>query len=168
MAHNLSPLRIWGQWNIRSDSQLKEEIKYLSPSDLDLSDRIIGIRVRNCWIGHGFWAGLGSFFTCPLAGSSITHWWVEIETEKGWYCAQFGQGNILRLSKHYSLSEVTEEGKGAANARGENKNITTKKTDKPSSRTMADVVQFMEEYNGCYDLILNNCQDFALALYIWI
>ena len=31
--------------------------------DIDEDDEIHEIRVRNCWIGHGFWAGLGSIFT---------------------------------------------------------------------------------------------------------
>ena len=132
------------------------------------SDQIIKIRVRNCWIGHGFWAGLGSVFSGALSGSSITHWWVEIETKQGWYCAQFGSGNELRLTKHYSLLEVDDEGKSVVGARGESKSITTKKRYKPSYRTMADVVQFMEKYNGHYHLLTNNCQNFGLEFFKWI
>jgi len=48
--------------------------------NINEADEIYEIRVRNVWIWHGFWSGLASIVTGPLGGSSVTHWWVEIET----------------------------------------------------------------------------------------
>lgn len=145
------------------NAQKYKVCKHLNPPGLDNDDVIVKVRVRNCWIGHGFWAFLGSIFTRPLAGSTITHWWVEIETEKCYYCAQF-KYDILELTKHGSISEVTEEGKSAANCRGKEKNITTKYFCYPKNKKMKHIVVGMMIANGSYNLVTNNCQDFAKAL----
>eukprot|EP01083_Nonionella_stella_P157585 511781_1 len=140
---------------------------------IDRSDEIHEIRVRNVWIGHGFWAGLGSIFTGPLAGSAITHWWVEIETKNGnWYCAQWestkSKGHYLCLSRQSSLHAVTKRGKWEACCENEAKNITTRHSYKPSrKRTIGDLIKMMEK-QGVYNLVINNCQHFGQRVYNWI
>eukprot|EP01083_Nonionella_stella_P072843 196544_1 len=162
---------------------------------IDRSDEIYEIRVRNVWIGHGFWAGLGSIFTGPLAGSSITHWWVEIETKNGhWYCAQWEsmkapkdiepKGSIdyddvyydeddapyLCLSRQSSLSDVTWRGKWEACCQNKSKSVTTRykhKCDKNSSRTIGDLMAMMKQ-QGHYHLVNNNCRHFGTRMNQWI
>ena len=138
-------------------------------------DEIHEIRVRNVWIGHGFWAGLGSIFTAPLAGSAITHWWVEIETRNGhWYCAQWEstkeKGHYLCLNRCNSLHDVTETGKWEANCKGQSKDITTRyqyKVPSYKTKTIGDLKQLMRK-QGYYSLVSNNCQHFGARVYQWI
>eukprot|EP01084_Bolivina_argentea_P257798 434423_1 len=143
--------------------------------DINYSDEIYEIRVRNCWIGHGFWAGLGSIFSGPLAGSAITHWWVEIETRNGhWYCAQWestnDKGHYLCLNRCSSLSDVTETGKWEAGCKGQSKDITTRyqyKCPKSKTKTIGDLIKIMKK-QGPYHLVSNNCQHFGARVYQWI
>jgi hypothetical protein len=107
---------------------------------VDRSDRVVEIRVRSCWLSTGFvgfLSGIGSAITGPLTGNSITHWWVEIETEKGWYIAQLNW-DAVSLRKKSSLSAVNESGLSSG-GNDSNGSITTKYTHKPSYRTMGEV-----------------------------
>jgi hypothetical protein len=73
-----------------------------SLQSVDRSDRVLEIRVRSCWLMHGFGAALASSFTW-VTGNSATHWWVEIETQRGWYCAQLSDTGVI-FHKHNYLS----------------------------------------------------------------
>ena len=132
----------------------------------DANDKVVSYKVKSVWIGHGFWAGLGSIFTGLLTTNSITHWWVEIETVNGWYNAQFWKP-VLTLTKCQSRGEVTRVGKRAANCEYDSKNITCKfSSNNPRQCDMGDVVQFIYRYAeemGPYNLISNNCQYFGEA-----
>eukprot|EP00483_Globobulimina_turgida_P013380 UN13404 len=144
--------------------------------NINYSDEIHEIRVRNCWIGHGFWAGLGSMLTGPLAGSAITHWWVEVETRNGhWYCAQWestgSKGHYLCLNRCSSLSDVTETGKWEAGCKGKSKDITTRYTytcPKSKKKTIRHLVDQVMKKQGVYLLVSNNCQHFGARVYQWI
>ena len=125
--------------------------KYLSPGGLNKSDEVYEIRVR-------------SIIYCKM----YTHCWVEIETMKAWYCAQFDSDHCLTLTEHSSLNEVTERGKEAVYCNGISKNVSNKRTYKPNGRTMRDIVSFMKYFDGNYHFINNNSEHFAYALHKWI
>jgi len=101
---------------------------------VDRTDKVLQVRIRSCWLGHGFYSSLGSAFTGSLTGNSLTHWWAEISTERGWYCAQLNIGGLY-LHKHSTQRDVDLCGlsQGSNDSSG---NITTKKTYRPSNRTM--------------------------------
>ena len=67
----------------------------MSPNvtSVDREEKVIRIRVRSCWLSHGFYSSIGSVVT-GITGNSLTHWWVEIETDKGWYSAQLSIGGV--------------------------------------------------------------------------
>lgn len=132
--------------------------------EVDDALQIHKIKVRSVWLGHGFWAAVGSAVTGPTTGSSITHWWVEIETRdpSTWYCAQFMAPNLV-LTKHNTHEEVTNHGKHAAGRSGDI-NISDKVVFYPTNLTMKEVRDWMGTYNADYDLLKNNCQHFAEAL----
>lgn len=139
--------------------------RYLSPSGLDEDDEVIYIRIRNCWIGNGLVAGFFSFLTGPLVGSSVTHWWAEIETRKAYYCAQFDGDKDLALTKHSSRSEVEEQGKSVVGSRGESKDITTRDYSSVSGWKMRNIIDFIRNSDSNYNLMTNNCQHFVLKLF---
>eukprot|EP00483_Globobulimina_turgida_P009985 UN10004 len=147
---------------------------YESAGNIIKSDEIHEIRVRNVWIGHGFFSAIGSLFTGPLAGSAITHWWVEVETRNGhWYCAQWestkSKGHYICLNRCSSLSDVPETGKWEAGCKGQSKDITTRYSYKvPSSKTktIAGLIKLMRN-QGYYSLVSNNCQHFGARVYDW-
>lgn len=101
-----------------------------------------------------------------MTGSSLTHWWVEIETDYGWYCAQLGDQGVY-LHKHSSLSEVNKCGLSFG-SNDDDGNITTKKTHRPSNRTMGEVRNWVKNSNHYYNVVCHNCQDWANEFYKWI
>ena len=145
---------------------------------INRDDKIHKIRVLNAWIGHGAISGFFSIFTAPLAGSAITHWWVEIQTKEGhWYIAQWeptkeAPGDRLFLRRRKSQSAVTEAGKAIAGAKkGEWKEITPRKTytvPKDKKRSIGDLIDKCMKKQGRYNLVGNNCQHFGLNVYNWI
>eukprot|EP01084_Bolivina_argentea_P218867 371326_1 len=149
--------------------------RYESCGSIDESDEIHEIRVRNVWIGHGFFAGIASLFTAPLAGSAVTHWWVEIETKTGqWYCAQWesttSKGHYICLNREDSISDVTEQGKWEAGSKGESKDITNRYSyTVPSykTKTIGGLIKLMKK-QGYYSLVSNDCQHFAIRTYQWV
>ena len=138
----------------------------LNPLNIDPSMSIKSIKINSVYIGNGILAFLGSLITLPLAGSSITHWWVEIEASNNtFYNAQFDGDNILRLSLHKNAGEVDRKGIMGCGCRAdEKKKFMCKGRGSVKNKTIGDVVKFMEEYNGKYSLIFNNCQLFAKKL----
>ena len=44
--------------------------------NVDRSDKVVEIKVKSCWLGHGFYSSLGSAITGTFTGNSLTHWWV--------------------------------------------------------------------------------------------
>ena len=131
--------------------------------------RVVRIRVRSIWLRHGSYASVGSAITTVATGNPLTHWWVEIETEDNvWYCAQFGNQDLL-LTRHYSSHSVTLEGFSCVGRSGR-LNVTDKRSYSPSNRTIGDVIDMMEDYcnRGPYNLVSNNCQDFGEYFYQWI
>ena len=130
--------------------------------------KVINVRVRAVWLGHGSYAAIGSFFTGSLTANPITHWWVEIQTERSnvWFCAQFevrgGSKSALALTQHDSASSVTRHGESTANRWGDNPSITDKQDCPPYSGTiMGDIYDWMENYSSEYGVVMNNCQDFG-------
>ena len=135
---------------------------------LDRSDRVKYVRVKSIWIGPGFWAGLGSIFTGLLTANSITHWWVEEETNGGWYCVQFDKPD-LTITKCKHQAGVTACGFAAVGyPPNKDKNISVKYSGSVNGwQTMGDVADFVKFYASCgrYDVILNNCQHFGKSFY---
>eukprot|EP00484_Ammonia_sp_Unknown_P029309 CAMPEP_0197029912 /NCGR_PEP_ID=MMETSP1384-20130603/9255_1 /TAXON_ID=29189 /ORGANISM="Ammonia sp." /LENGTH=179 /DNA_ID=CAMNT_0042459159 /DNA_START=87 /DNA_END=623 /DNA_ORIENTATION=- len=145
--------------------------------DIDRSEEIQRIAVRNTWIYNGFLAAIGSVFSGPLTGNSVTHWWVEIQTRKGnWYCAQWevwreGGKNcdVLVLRRCASQSAVTAAGRSTAN--NTDGNISTKEgpytLGKNRKRTIGGLISEVMSEQGIYDLVSNNCQHFSIRAYNW-
>jgi len=52
----------------------------LENSGVDSTHRAKGIEVMATWIKDGVWSAIGSAITGPLAGISVTHWFVVIKT----------------------------------------------------------------------------------------
>eukprot|EP00483_Globobulimina_turgida_P011721 UN11743 len=127
---------------------------------INCSDKIVHIRVRSIWIHHGSISAVESVFTGIATGSTVTHWWVEIETENSsWYCAQWKKPDLV-LSSHDSRYGVAEEGKSAIGAEGDSKNITNKHDFSTRGRTIGDLRNWMNDYHkasGAYDVVNNNC-----------
>eukprot|EP00483_Globobulimina_turgida_P011142 UN11163 len=127
----------------------------------DCKQKIQNIRVRSIWLGHGSISAIGSVFT-GITGNSVTHWWVEIQAENRWYCAQWKKPNLV-LSFHGSRDGVTSEGRSAVGASNEYKNITNKRECGGNGRTIGDLKNWMNNYiksEGRYDVGTNNCQHF--------
>ncbi|ETO15187.1 hypothetical protein RFI_22178 [Reticulomyxa filosa] len=149
---------------VGGDTKLRKSLR-INPDGIELDDKVVELTVFSVWLCHGIAAAPGSVFS-SVTGNSVTHWWVQLQTKNAWYCAQFA-GSILELTKHSDPSEVTTRGKSCRKT-DEKVNITKKFSSKPETRTMRDVVEFMRKYNGFYDLVSNNCQDFATTMYKWI
>ena len=118
--------------------------------------------MKSAWLLHGSVAAVGSIVTGLLAAKSITHLWVGLETDKGWYCAQFDKPNLI-LRKFRSQREATECGKRGAGRQGD-VNITVKESRSLNgSVNIGHLIAKMRRLgtHGEYDFILNNCQDFA-------
>eukprot|EP00484_Ammonia_sp_Unknown_P016122 CAMPEP_0197055470 /NCGR_PEP_ID=MMETSP1384-20130603/66300_1 /TAXON_ID=29189 /ORGANISM="Ammonia sp." /LENGTH=209 /DNA_ID=CAMNT_0042489063 /DNA_START=74 /DNA_END=699 /DNA_ORIENTATION=+ len=112
------------------------------------NEKIIHIRVRSIWLSSsGTACAIGSVVSGAVTGSTVTHWWVEIETESGWYCAMWDKPNLV-LSSEDSRSEVTRKGKSAVGAQDESKDITDKYDYSCSHRgkTIGDLRRWMEQY----------------------
>lgn len=142
--------------------------RHLSPSGLKQYTSIKEIRVYSAWIYHGAVGFLVGILSVPLTSNAFTHWWVEIETENSneWYCAQFNGDCELELTRHYSRYGAREQGKSVASReKYEWKDLTKKHEYSPNNRMMYHVVNFMKTYDNKYDLIDNNCQNFARALW---
>lgn len=148
--------------------------RHLSPRGLNKDTEIYRIKVKSVWICHGLIGGVSSVFTGPLTNKAVTHWWVEIETydDDEWYCAQFDGNNELRLSRHKSEDGVTTCGTRAGGNKHQNCDITTKHTDnlhdRNKTRKISHVIDFMKKYDSAYDILDNNCQHFARALWRFI
>eukprot|EP00486_Rosalina_sp_Unknown_P015794 CAMPEP_0201583086 /NCGR_PEP_ID=MMETSP0190_2-20130828/94085_1 /ASSEMBLY_ACC=CAM_ASM_000263 /TAXON_ID=37353 /ORGANISM="Rosalina sp." /LENGTH=94 /DNA_ID=CAMNT_0048024283 /DNA_START=32 /DNA_END=313 /DNA_ORIENTATION=- len=72
------------------DKYVRSTPLYIDEDNIDRTDEIWTIEVRNAWEGHGLFAAIGSLVTAPLAGSAVTHWWVEIQTtDYDFYIAQW-------------------------------------------------------------------------------
>ena len=123
------------------------------------------MRVLNAWIYDKDLARAGSILTKPLVGSTISHEWAEIKTNQGWYIAMFDDRQVLSLQKMTSQLSVTKCGLAVANNSDGDVNVTYFAIFKNNNVTMQDVTQYMSSYNGSYDLISNNCQDFARGLF---
>ena len=129
--------------------------------------------MRSVWIAHGSKSAIGSIYTGMLFGMSITHWWAEIETTHAWYIAQFDGSFQIELTKKGSQSAATKAGLAVVGATLDTgKNITNKYTYTmpvaTRTRTMKEVKNWVNKYDGNYHLVNNNCQHFAKALYEWI
>jgi hypothetical protein len=118
-------------------------------------------------------AGLGSVFTGPLTGNSLTHWWVEIETctsgEGEYFILQFDGNEDVTLKECPSIEDITTAGKRVVNAHEEFKNITVKYDWCPQEKYMGDVFAlahtYVESY-GQYHLIRNNCHHLSERFYV--
>lgn len=152
-------------FNCFSVSESNSSIKNISLKDFDPTEKIIGIKIRSVWLGNDILAIMGSIISVTLSGNSISHQWAEIQTDKSWFCAQFNGNGELTLTKHESVDEVTINGKKAANYEFDNKNIRIIKSKNPNNKTMNDVLDVMKNFNGNYNLVLNNCQHFAKKLF---
>lgn len=148
---------------------------YVSMSDPQFNgeDKILQVCVKGMWIKHGALAAIGSLVTYPLVGQAIKHHWIEIETDNGLYSVQFHGGlNSLFIHKKHSKEDIIKE---ATKAAGMNDSIDkqihevfptqTIKEDK----NIEDLLTTVEAYAniGKYNLVLNNCQDFSVAIYNW-
>ena len=244
-------------------SRKSPPVKQIHPHGAKLHDKIVSVRVRSIWLGHGAIAAPLSVVTTALTGNQCAHYWVEIETQNGdYYCAQFTCKKILSLRKCRSSQALIKQYVPAKNKQITDKhcktididndddynnlfdininsttttktvkknkrikrrkkhtfqkendkysicdqnvsiaNITTKKQKKKQlengidnrsqdiitrtrgkttfvnnnstkerkkSKTIGDVIQFMENYDGSYHMLLNNCQNFAISLFDWI
>ena len=132
--------------------------------------RVERIRVRSIWLAHGSFSAVGSAITGIATSNSLTHWWVEIETNDPsiWFCAQFNAPN-LELYEYPSQYKVTESGCECV-GRNTNCDITDKYIHSPGNRTIGEVEDFIEEYceYGPYNVVSNNCQHFGERLHYWI
>eukprot|EP01084_Bolivina_argentea_P248223 415184_1 len=152
---------------------VKSSYKEESIGTSDYNEKIIGIRVRAIWLLHGSVSAVLSTISGPVTGSSVTHWWVEIETEHKWYCALFDKPDLV-LSGHNSRYAVTKRGKeGARYYNNEQKNITDKYTCKSNGKkTIGDLARWMQGYlqkhGKKYNMATINCQHFGTAVYKWI
>lgn len=141
-------------------------MKILCSENHDLVVRTV--RVRSIWLGDGSYAAVGSFFT-GITGNTITHWWVEIETNDPniWFCAQFDNSQNLCLTKHSNSSGVTNAGVLAGGRLNKNPDITDKEIFSPGTfgryTTISDVYSWMNNYDSTYNLLTNNCQHFGDA-----
>ena len=148
----------------------KKEIFLLNEEE---EEKILQITIKSIWLLHDSLAPmlvLGSFFTEKMVSSPLTHWWVEIQTTNGWYNAQFCKDFVLRLNKYNTKEEVSDRGKQVGNALKEkNKKVFIEKGPyRPKERTMKEVLEFMANYDGKYNLASNNCQHFGKKFYRWI
>ena len=79
----------------------------------DDSENIIEIRRRACRIWHGSISWLATLFANVLTiGQShpIEHQWIEIETDKAYYCVQLWKNGDLEMHKAKSIEEVNDHG----------------------------------------------------------
>ena len=145
---------------------MKKVTKKLNPRGLNINDKIYRVKVKSVWLLHGSVAAPLSVASATFTNSSVTHWWVSIETydDDKWYCAMFN-GEILDIQVCNSESQVTNVGKSVLTFGTNNKSVTIKHDGYPQNAYMRHVVSFMKKYDGRYNLNNNNCQVFARALY---
>ena len=133
----------------------------------DTDDYVDYYQVHAGWLIHGSVGWFASIFS-GVTGNPVTHWWVVIRTKKGrYYCAQF-TGSQVQLTEWSSWDAANNKGKRTCQGLCGNwpENITVKKSYSPSSKTMGDVCNFMQnQVNSNYNLITNNCQDFGNDFY---
>ena len=77
----------------------------------------------------------------------------------------FDGRQVLSLKQMSSEQSVKKSGLAVANNSDGDVSITYCAILNDSKVTMKDVTQYMNSYNGSYDLISNNCQDFARGLF---
>jgi len=148
---------------------------YVSMSDPQYNgeDKILQVCVKGMWIKYGALAAMGSCFTYPLVGQAIKHHWVEIETDNGLYSVQFHGGlNALFIhKKHFKEDVIKEATKAAGLAEISDKQISEVFPIKfpKEDKTIEDLLNIVGRHAniGKYNLILNNCQDFSVAIYNW-
>lgn len=106
-------------------------------------------------------------------GTGFDHWWMNIETSKGYYQVQFRkQDSVIELRKCDSEDDCDQNGLKEPN-RDENA-IPTKvfaysKSD-VSGRSLGDLISWLESgaMSSSYSLFNNNCQDLCKKIYDWI
>eukprot|EP01084_Bolivina_argentea_P268346 455751_1 len=115
-----------------SDESMETKKKYYTECNFKISERgisssdynekIIRIRVRSIWLAMGGAAASVLSVPSSVTLNSCTHWWVEIETENGWYCAMWDDPDLV-LSSHSSRDAVTRSGKSAIGCENEKKTL---------------------------------------------
>jgi len=106
-------------------------------------------------------------------GTGFDHWWMNIETSKGYYQVQFRkQNSAIELRKCGSVDDCDQNGLKEAN-RDENVSPTKvfaySKSD-VSGRSLGDLISWLESgaMSSSWTLFNNNCQDLCKRIYDWI
>ena len=105
-----------------------------------------------------------SLFTTLVSGMPVSHWWVTIQTDKGFYNSQFYGFNdsFLSLTKHDNPVKANEAGTGFLI---HEKGVMKFEEGHAKNRKMRDVLEFMRNWNPTYSLLSNNCQHFSRKLF---
>ena len=164
-----------GNWIYKRNNQGKV-YKYLSPQGMDLDEKIIEVQLRTVWIGGQFVSDLMrilSVFTCVLSGQQLKHWWVLgkarhkdcdrldesqcAEHPDIWYHFMF---NIIYMYSSYEEADM----KGRRVCENIHQVPSTLRMKKVNV-SLRDAVQYSQRIDGRYNLVHNNCQNYAEAIY---
>jgi hypothetical protein len=130
------------------------------------------IRAISRFLTHGALAGPGSAITGPVFGEALTHWWVEIETNRSdvWFIAHFtgpkrkkvGSKLQIRLIQTRSESACDWEGKREGHE-SESCSLTVKGAYSPDYLSMSEVFSWVQEKRekSDYAMLNYNCKDFV-------
>lgn len=139
--------------------------KGASPSDSSSayrSEKIQSIKTRSCGI-----------FSALCDGTNIQHWWLNVDTDCGYYQVQFTKDeSVIQVRKCGSFGDCDQNGLTEAN-RDENVAICTESgfsTSNISGRNLGDLISWLESgaMSSHYSLFNNNCKDLCKRIYEWI
>lgn len=145
---------------------------FSGPGDLTMNSnlRVKTVTAKGVYLFNGFIAEPLNFLP-GITGNSFEHWWLEIETENNdrWFILQFG-GKNSELGRHIQLFENSSmagtESIGSASRSGDNPTIFTINSFKPRDVTMGQIYVWASRYHGEYEILSNNCQDFANRFFL--
>lgn len=76
--------------------------KFLLSDQFDEDEEVLSCSIKHSWIGHGLFAAIASIIAIPITGFTVSHYWVNIQTNKGFYNSQFYGfiDSFLSLTRH--------------------------------------------------------------------